>query len=140
MVISVYNAIFYAKSFLGKPYIWGGDDPIRGFDCSGLVQEILASVGVDPKGDQTAQALYGAFDDCVVPEPLAGCLAFYGRDLDHISHVAFCISDHQVIEAAGGGSKTKTVEDAVKHNAFIRIRPVKHRLDFLCVVMPRYRF
>lgn len=26
-------AIDIAIRFLGKPYIWGGDDPIRGFDC-----------------------------------------------------------------------------------------------------------
>jgi len=26
-------AIEYAKAFIGRPYIWGGDDPIKGFDC-----------------------------------------------------------------------------------------------------------
>ena len=47
----------YAKSFIGKPYSWAGETPMGGFDCSGLVQTILRSVGLDPAGDQSAQAL-----------------------------------------------------------------------------------
>ena len=31
-------AIAYAKGQLGKPYIWGGENPNSGFDCSGLTQ------------------------------------------------------------------------------------------------------
>jgi len=27
-----------AKTFIGKPYVWGGSSPTTGFDCSGLVQ------------------------------------------------------------------------------------------------------
>jgi len=27
-------------------YLWGGDDPLAGFDCSGFVIEILKSVGI----------------------------------------------------------------------------------------------
>jgi cell wall-associated NlpC family hydrolase len=53
--------IQYAMSFIGVPYRWGGSNPITGFDCSGLVQEILKSVYMDPPGDQTAEALYQYF-------------------------------------------------------------------------------
>jgi hypothetical protein len=34
--------------FLNLPYIWGGDD-FKGYDCSGLVQELYAMIGIDPR-------------------------------------------------------------------------------------------
>src|SRR3990172_6729299 len=120
----MFHLLEYAKSFIGLPYRWGGDDPIEGMDCSGLVQEILASVGMDPPGDQTAQKLYDHFSlhgkIGVYGEELVGALAFFGPDNKHISHVAFCIDQYRMIEAGGGGSQTKTREDAAKQNAFVR--------------------
>ena len=49
-----------AFKFIGLPYIWGGDDTIKGFDCSGFVIELFKSVGILPrKGDWTAETLVG---------------------------------------------------------------------------------
>lgn len=129
----------YALSFLGQPYAWGGDDPVDGYDCSGLVQEILASVGADPAGDQTAQTLYEHFRrQGRITTPQLGALVFYGENRNAITHVAFCLDRHRVIEAGGGGSKTKTRADAARQNAFVRIRPYDHRKDVLAVWMPEY--
>ena len=53
-----------AWRYLGKPYIWGGDDPVGGFDCSGLVVELFKSVGKLPRqGDWTAHDLWLKFKD-----------------------------------------------------------------------------
>lgn len=35
-----------ARKYLGIPYLWGGTDPKRGLDCSGLVQRVFADLGV----------------------------------------------------------------------------------------------
>lgn len=132
--------IDYALSFLGTPYIWAGNHPAYGYDCSGLVQEILASVGLDPKGDQTAQALYDHFikEGDEHWSPLAGSLMFYGKDKQSITHVAFCISAHQVIEAGGGGSRSVDLASSVKEGGFVRLRPVDHRKDLVSVIRPKY--
>lgn len=133
------HLITYAMSFVGTPYRWGGDDAMAGFDCSGLVQEILASAGIDPVGDQTAQALYNYFDihgSHNVWGP--GALAFYGESVTKITHIAFCIDQFRMIEAGGGGSKTNTLDDAIKQNSYIRMRLIKARKDLVSVIKPRY--
>lgn len=132
----------YTKAFLGKPYIWGGSHPSLGYDCSGLVQEILASVGLDPFGDQTAQTLYHAlkqsdeFTDIIKPQP--GTVLFFGSKTSGITHTAFAITSEHMIEAGGGGSKTITVKDAVHQQAFVRVRPISHRKDLVASLLPKY--
>ena len=133
--------IQYAMSFVGLPYKWGGDDTIEGMDCSGFVQELLASVGFDPPGDQTADALYRYFkvpDRSHKGSPIKGALAFYGSST-RITHVAMCIDSYRVIEAAGGGSRTLTTSDAARDNAYVRVRPYDYRKDLVAVYFPKYK-
>ncbi len=129
----------YALSHIGVPYKWGGSNPLEGFDCSGFVQWLLVSCGVDPVGDQTAQALYNFFESKGGRDKWAlGSLAFYGKSVNQISHVAFCLDQFRCIEAGGGDSTTFTREIAAKQNACVRIRMIKARKDFLCVIKPSY--
>lgn len=133
--------IEYAKSFLGIAYIWGGSHPAYGLDCSGLVQEILASVGLDPSGDQTAQMLWDYFllEGDEIWGPKTGALMFYGKSKDHISHVAFCLNQYQIIEAGGGDSSCTDLSRAIAKSAFVRLRPSDHRLsERQGILLPRY--
>lgn len=130
----------YAMQFVGIPYQWGGDDPINGFDCSGFVQELLASVGIDPTGDQSAQGLYDYFSKGNARGNVYGCgsLAFYGQSATRITHVAMMIDNYRIIEAGGGGSGTRTHEDAAEQNAYIRVRLLNHRKDLVGLLRPDY--
>lgn len=131
----------YAMTFLGTNYLWGGDDPMKGFDCSGLVQEILASVNVDPAGDQTSQGLYNHFIQhgvALLNEPQPGAIAFYGKSKEKISHIAFCIDEKRIVEAGGGNSKTVDAEVAAKQNAYVRLRPYNRRKDLVAIILPNY--
>ena len=130
-------ALEYAKSWLGRPYRWGGDDP-SGIDCSGLVIEILQGVGLLPHGwDGTAQMIYDQFRGCVISgPPLPGSLVFYRNPSGYISHVGMIISDPIVLQAGGGGSSTHTPEDAWKQNAFVKIRPIDYRPEARILVDP----
>ena len=129
----------YAMSFVGKPYRWGGNNPITSFDCSGLVNELLDSVGLKPKGDYTAQMLFNYFDPISERNSYKiGALAFYGESVTKINHVAFLLDNYRILEAGGGSSSTITVDDAAKQNAFIRIRLINRRKDLVAVIRPRY--
>lgn len=110
-----------AWKYIGKFYKWGGDDP-SGFDCSGFVIEILKSVGILPrKYDNTAEGLFFKFFKNKVKKAYRGCLVFYG---DPITHVEFCIDDTFSIGASGGGRDCTTIEDAIRKNAFVKLRPI----------------
>jgi len=136
----------YAYELIGIPYQWGGDDPMAGFDCSGLTIELLQSVGIFPhKEDATSQGLYDRYsvglrgrllDTHETPE--FGDLGFYGSNDQAIIHIVFFMDHYRVLEAGSGGRRIKTVEDAIKYNAFTRIRPYKHRGDLVAIVRPRY--
>lgn len=133
----------YAMSFVGLPYIWGGDDPIYGFDCSGLVIELMQSCGLFPHGqDTTAQGLFDYFEHgkaTYASGASFGSLIFYGKSVTKISHVGFALDQYRVLEAGGGGSSTHDQDAAAMRNAYIRIRPIDHRKDRQAILKPFYR-
>lgn len=127
------RAIKYISRFIGTFYIYGGDDP-SGFDCSGIVHEFLQSEGLEEHGlDSTAHDLY--IEHFVNKKskrrenPIKGCLIFWLRD-GKAYHVAIAINEDQVITASGGTSATKSIADAIRQNAFIKVRPLDYRGDF----------
>lgn len=125
-----------ALKWINVPYKWGGDDGLKGIDCSGLAQELLAMVGADPSGDQTAQALYNYFKNRSEEVKDTGALVFYGQSPAAITHVAVMLDQETIIEAGGGGSRTNTIEDAAAQNAVVRLRPWNRRKDVVAVLRP----
>jgi len=120
--------LYCALRFYGKFYTWGGDDP-SGFDCSGLTNECGKTVGILPrKGDWPARGLYAKWKNNEVTIPKAGDIVFWeNKAKNDIVHVEIIINDELSIGASGGGSRTKTRQDAIKDNAFIKIRPFRTR-------------
>ncbi len=126
--------IEYAKTFIGTPYKWGGEG-VAGFDCSGFIQEVLRCVGMDPKGDQTAQGLYNHFIKNSKGSGIApGSVLFWGKDIDRITHVSLAINFFHHIEAGGGNSKTINLDVAERQGAMVRIRPLKSRKDLIAAI------
>jgi cell wall-associated NlpC family hydrolase len=120
-------ALRYAWNFLGTPYIWGGDDP-SGIDCSGLVIEVLAGVGILPHGyDNTAQGLFDRFRDKQIATPKPGALVFYKAAGGLITHVGLVLEHDVVLQAAGGGPATTSPAAAWTAGAFVKIRPIGYR-------------
>ena len=129
----------YLQRFIGLPYLWAGDDPLAGFDCSGLVVEVLQAVGAIPHGsDFSAAALYKKFEDGAIERGYVGCLVFwYSADADEkIIHVEMMVDDFHSVGASGGGSKTKTIADAIRQNAYVKQRPIGYRGDRYLIVDP----
>ncbi len=132
--------IQYALMFSGTPYRWGGKTP-AGFDCSGLVQEILSSVGLDVPGDQNAQAYFYIFSKSgVMCQAKAGALAFFGTSEHDIIHIGWLLNGHQMMEAGGGDSSVVNDLEALQKRAYVRVRPLSHRSDCVAILMPPYPY
>lgn len=134
--------IVYASSFLGKPYLWGGDDPIKGFDCSGYVLELLKAAGVvKGKVDMNSQGIHDfLLQNKGIVEASAdlGDILFYGESNKKINHVAFAVTKSLMYEAGSGDSSVTSAEIAAQKNAFIRMRPIHNRGDLVAIIRPNY--
>lgn len=113
--------------------IAGDDDPVLGFNCKGLINELLRGVGLMGHSENPAvRTIYAKFQDKAVKgEPRRGDLLFYGKiepgKEPDITHVAIMIDDLHMMEAGGGRRGVDTDFEAAKENAFVRMRPVEFR-------------
>lgn len=123
-------ALSTAERLIGLPYKWGGNDPMEGFDCSGLIVEILKSAGKFARnGDATAHQLSIIFKETDLLEP--GTLVFWdwnndGR-MDHVEMIVSLTEEGELftIGASGGDSSTQDEEDARNQDAYVKIRPLR---------------
>jgi cell wall-associated NlpC family hydrolase len=87
-----------AAAYLGIPYVWAGDRPSTGFDCSGFTQYVLAQHGVSLPHFAADQAAMGF---PVSPGDIKpGDLVFFGNP---IHHVGLYIGGDEFIEAPRTG-------------------------------------
>ena len=109
-------AVQAAVSQLGVPYVFGGEQPGVGFDCSGLVQWAWAQAGVSiPRTTETQwPALQHVSLDALEP----GDLLFY-YNLDGDSQV-----DHVVMYTGSGPYGTDTVIQAPFTGSTVSYSPI----------------
>lgn len=129
-------AIEIAKKLLFKPYRWGGETPMTGYDCSGFIIEVLKSVGLLPKkGDWTADGLSQKFP--VIPEIKIGALVFFdynkSKVYDHVEMVCAVFENGDVltIGASGGNRLTTNDQTAIKQEAYIKMRKLTEVPDLI---------
>ncbi|MEG0854849.1 MAG: SH3 domain-containing protein [Terrisporobacter sp.] len=100
--------ISYAKSLLGKPYIWGAEGP-NSFDCSGYTQYVFKnSANATIPRTSSQQSKYGTYISKSNLKP--GDLVFFdtsGSNDGNVSHVGIYIGSNQFIHCSS--SKAKVV-------------------------------
>jgi len=91
-------AVDWALAQVGTPYIWGGETPGVGFDCSGLVQAAYKVAGISLP--RVAQDQYDAGPQLSPGTPLEpGDLVFFGGGPTDITHVGIYIGNGQMVDA-----------------------------------------
>ena len=116
---SASSVIAYAKTLLGKPYVWGAQGP-NSFDCSGFTYYVFKNkAGIILPRTSSAQSNYGTY---VSRNNLrAGDLVFFdtnGANNGQVSHVGLYIGNGQMIHASY--SQKKIVIDNFNSSYFKR--------------------
>jgi cell wall-associated NlpC family hydrolase len=104
-------AVEWALSQIGTPYVWGGETPGVGFDCSGLVQAAYKVAGVSlprvAEDQYDATTKLGPGDTELAP----GDLVFFGASATAIDHVGLYVGVLQgetvMIDAPHTGARVR---------------------------------
>ncbi|MEU4618626.1 transglycosylase SLT domain-containing protein [Actinoplanes sp. NPDC023801] len=92
-----------AKKYLGTPYVFGGDDPAKGLDCSALVQRAYRDLGVELPRNSWQQAKAGRPVASLSDAKPGDILAFNSP----VDHVAIYLGDNRMIAAPKPGDRVK---------------------------------
>lgn len=95
-----------ARSFLGVPYLWGGNSASEGFDCSGLTMAVYQLNGLEIPRTSREQFTMGR--PVERPALAKGDLLFFATKGGTVSHVAVYAGDGRFIHAPGKGKRICT--------------------------------
>jgi cell wall-associated NlpC family hydrolase len=109
-------AVKAAEREIGVPYVWGGETPGVGFDCSGLVQWAWAQAGIQIP--RTTESQYPAMVHVTLNDLEPGDLLFY-YNLDGDNAV-----DHVVMYVGSGPWGSSTVIAAAHTGTNVDFAPV----------------
>lgn len=91
-----------AKELLGVKYVWGGNTPHSGLDCSGLLYYIQKKAGSEV-GDMTASGYSKLGTKIPIGQQKVGDFLFFGYP---VNHCAVFIGNGYMIESRGSKKNT----------------------------------
>ena len=108
-----------AKKYLGVPYVWGGETPEQGMDCSGLVQRSLADIGVTVPRVVVDQAKAGTEVGLLANAQPGDLIITKGY-----THVVIYAGNGKIIHAPQAGDVVKIDDNWLKDADIATIRRV----------------
>ena len=99
------QAVQIALQYLGIPYLWGGADPLTGFDCSGLTMYVYAQLGIQLTHYTGSQFYEGARVPRWALQP--GDLVFFEPSSRGPQHEGMYIGGGKFIQAPHTGDVVK---------------------------------
>jgi Cell wall-associated hydrolases (invasion-associated proteins) len=100
------EVVMTAMGLVGAPYRYGGNDPAKGFDCSGLVNYVFRmAAGAGLPRDTAGQA--GVSRAIDARELQYGDLVFFNTLGRPNSHVGIYIGDRRFVNAPSSGGRVR---------------------------------
>jgi cell wall-associated NlpC family hydrolase len=100
--VSAARILSTADSYVGKKYVYGGDTPGEGFDCSGFVQYVFGRHGVDLPRTSRQQAGAGRALSRNVASLKPGDLMFFASKGGRVDHVAIYAGNNRMMHSSAG--------------------------------------
>lgn len=116
--------VAYATNLIGTPYVWGGNTPAQGLDCSGLLYYIQKKAGSDVR-DMSASGYSELGKKIGIGQKKPGDFLFFGRP---VTHCAIYVGNGYMIESRGGRKNT-----AENPGMGVVKSPVSRRSDLSCI-------
>lgn len=118
------QAIQASNAVLGTPYKYGGTT-IDGFDCSGFVNYIFNSVGIQM--DRKSSLMYFEQDTTKVTQPVPGDLVFFKNTfIPTISHMGIYIGNNEFIHAGSKGITISNVQEKYWAERFVAYKRINN--------------
>jgi peptidoglycan DL-endopeptidase CwlO len=89
-----------ADRYVGVPYVWGGNTPQSGFDCSGFTKYVFAKQGIGLPRTSREQARVGRGVPLDFGAMLPGDIMLFAEPDEAISHVAIFVGSGRIIHAS----------------------------------------
>jgi cell wall-associated NlpC family hydrolase len=94
------NVLRTADSYVGIKYVWGGNTPSEGFDCSGFTKFIFAKYGITLRRTSREQVRAGVAVAADFRSLLPGDIMLFAEPGEAISHVAIYAGNGRIIHAS----------------------------------------
>jgi peptidoglycan DL-endopeptidase CwlO len=88
----------FAKQFVGNPYVWGGEDLVKGADCSGFTQSVFKNFGISLPRTASGQSKVGREIDPADMQP-GDLLCFKDPSASKVGHVGLYIGGGKFVHA-----------------------------------------
>lgn len=102
------EAANYGLRFTGTPYKWGGNDPNRGIDCSGFVQHIYGTIGINLPRTASEQAKVGQKITRLEHLQPGDRLYFWEKKRNKIGHTGVYLGNGYFVHSSSGKGGVST--------------------------------
>lgn len=104
--------VLEAYKYLGIPYLWGGNDPSTGMDCSGFMEYVYKQMGYSISRTTYTQVNEGVEVPVTLQDLQPGDLIFFG-DKSAPHHVGMYVGNGMYIQAPHTGDVIKVSSGAL---------------------------
>ena len=121
------DVLFRAIGLVGTPYVWGGNTPSSGFDCSGLIKFVYNDAAGINLPRTTAQMLQMKGKHVRRSQLRSGDIVFFSTaGHGRVSHAGIYVGEGRFVHApsSGGTVRLDTLSNAYWNKTYLRARRV----------------